>query len=153
LFDQNGLPVIDPSTLQQAVFNINVLVPTDEIFIDQRTTFEWSMQHRKSTTTVRANRSHREFQESNLTEITSGVDLSWELDVSRNGNFNANVGMQKIERDTGNDQYRLIGATYEEQLGRHVSSLYELRNVRRNTRGASNDYRENQLSASLRMSW
>ena len=153
VFDQNGAPVIDPITLGQAVLTDNILVPTDEVFIDQRTSFHWSMNHRKSTTTLQLNRSRREFQVSDTTETVTGIDLAWDWSVSRNGKFRANLGSQKTERDAGNDRYKLVGVSYARQLGRRVSSSYELRNVRRDTDGASNGYSENQISANLRMSW
>ena len=153
VFDQSGAPVIDPITLGQVVLTGNILVPTDEVFIDRRTSFHWSMNHRKSTTTFQFNKSRREFQESATIEMVTGIDLAWDWSVLRNGKFRANLGSQKTERDAGKDRYKLAGVNYERQLGRRVSSSYELRNVRRDTSGANNGYNENQLSANLRMSW
>lgn len=145
--------VADPNTLDQILLTENVLVPTDEIFIDRRASFHWVMSHRKSTTTFQLNRSRKEFQESNATETTVGIDLAWDWRVSRNSEISANIGSQKTERDTGNDRYKLTSLSYEKQLGKHVSSSYDFRNVRRDTSGLSNSYSENQLSATLQMSW
>lgn len=152
-FDQNGIPIIDPVTQDQLVLPANVLVSTDEVFLNRRANFQWTMAHRKSTTSFKLNRSRRELQESDTTDITTGIDLGWDWRVSRNGTFKANMSSQKTERDTGSDRYKLIGLNYEEQLGKHVSSSFEVRNVHRDTSGVSNSYSENQLSASLRMSW
>lgn len=153
LLDQDSLSALDPSILEQPVTLEDLLVPTDEVFIDRRASFHWTMSHRKSTTTFQLNRSRKEFQESDVTETTTGIDLAWDWRVSRNGEFHANIGSQETERDTGNDRYKLANISYEKQLGKHVSSSFDFRNVRRDTSGASNSYSENQLSASLRMSW
>ena len=63
IFDQNGSPIIDPVTQSQLIFPANVLVPTDEVFLNRRANFQWTMAHRKSTTTfkqksTRLNSSH-----------------------------------------------------------------------------------------------
>lgn len=148
-----GTPGVGFVTQALGTLNENVLVSTDEVFIDRRAHFQWTMDHRKSTTTFKANRSQKDFQESDETETTTGVDLGWDWRVSKTGEFNANAGHQKTERDTGNDRYNIISLGYEKQLGRRVSSSYDFRNVRRDTSGASNSYTENQLSAGLKMSW
>ena len=151
--DQNSSPESSSSILEQSVVLGDALLPTDEIFIDRRADFQWSMSHRKSTTTFQLNRSRREFQESSVTEITSGVDFAWDWRLARNAELSADIGIQKIESDAGKDHYKIASLNYEKQLGRRVNSSVELRNVRRNTSGASNSYRENQLSASLTISW
>ena len=152
VLDQNGVPLIDPNTLQQLVITAGVLTPTDEVFINRRANFRWIMGYRKSKVTFRANRSHRELQESGVDEITVGASLGWDWQTSRNSKLNVNVGSSKTERDTGDDILRRISLSYGKQLGKHVSSSYEVRNIHRVTNGASNNYNENQISASLRMS-
>lgn len=153
LVNPDGTPVIDPITSSPVIFQADLPVATDEVFIERRASFRWTMRHRKSTTTFQANRSRREFQESDVTEIVVGIDLSWNLQVSRSGEFTANLGRQNTEREIGDDRYTIAGVSYERQLGKSVSSTFEMRRVRRDGSGASNDYTENQLSAGITMRW
>lgn len=153
VFNQDGTPVLDPVTQEQQVFSANILVPTNEVFLNKGAEFLWVMNSRKSTITLRSSHNRRELQESGDIETTTGLGLGWNWRVSRQGEFGANVGVQNTERDTGDDRYTIFGLNYEEQLGRSVSSTFGLRHVNRDTDGLSNDYRENQLNAGLQMSW
>lgn len=153
LVNPDGTPFIDPNTLMPVIFQANIIVPTDEIFIDRRMRFHWTMRHRKSSTIFQVNRSRREFQETNVAEISTGINLGLDWNVSRNGEFSANLGSQKTEREMGEDRYTIVGLSYQNQLGKSVSSTFELRNVRRDSGGAKVDYNENQLSAGIKMKW
>ncbi|MDT8385280.1 MAG: TIGR03016 family PEP-CTERM system-associated outer membrane protein [Gammaproteobacteria bacterium] len=149
----DGTIYTDPITLSPVISQRDILVATDEVFIERRASFHWTMRHRKSTSTFQVNRSRREFQETSVTEITSGVDLGWNLQISRSEEFSANLGRQNTEREIGDDRYTIAGVSYEKQLGKSVNSTFEMRNVRRNGSGAGNDYVENQLSAGITMHW
>lgn len=153
--ETTGAPVTDPVSGSILLFPLDVLVPTNEVFIDRRANMRWSFSTRKTTTSIYASHSKREYQLSNTDETVTTAAFIWDLKLTKRNNIAFNANRQNTKTDVGDDSYSTVSLKLNRKLGRHVNSAFVLLHSRRNTdvTGDTNDYTENQLSANLDMKW
>lgn len=155
LVDPNtGNPFLDPLTGNPILVNIPELEQTDEDFLNTRIRGAVTVTGRRTSATVTATASNRDFEVSNVDE--DSVGLTFQLTRQLGNGFNVSLRSSLTRADgtsSGDSDTQDVQLTLSKQLTPRTSASLNVRRLERDGSAANSDYTENRIGISLSSSF